>query len=218
MVKPKPKSRKPLLLIGWGLVVLGVVGVIVASVVFFRIDSAPKPPDSTIGPSATQPTAPEIDSYSVAPDLPKYITIPVIDVPKSRVFALGQDHDQILSPANIYDAGWYNASSKPGQHGAMFIYGHASNWQAEGLFYNLKDLKPGDRVTITRGDNKQYTYRVNSAKTYPQDKVDMQQILSPIDPAKPGLNLMTCAGHPLDATGQFSERLVVFTSLEEIKP
>jgi hypothetical protein len=41
----------------------------------------------------------------------------------------------------------------------------------------------------------------------------MKQVLSPINPNKPGLNLMTCTGHVMKGTSEFSERLVVFTSL-----
>lgn len=119
----------------------------------------------------------------------------------------------IAVPDNIYDAGWYDKSSLPGQKGAMFIYGHVSSWTADGIFHDLKKLKAGDSVVITRGDNKKFTYRVISTKTYPYNKVDMNQVLSPIDGNETGLNLMTCTGQIIKGTSEFNERLVVFTSL-----
>jgi LPXTG-site transpeptidase (sortase) family protein len=122
------------------------------------------------------------------------------------VFLLWSEHQ-------IYDAGWYNASAKPGQDGAMFIYGHVSSWQANGAFYNLKKLTAGDTITITRGDNATFTYKVVSSKIYPKDDVDMNAVLAPVDASKPGLNLMTCTGTVIKGTSEFSDRLVVFMSL-----
>ncbi len=116
-------------------------------------------------------------------------------------------------PDNIYETGWYDGSSRPGQVGAMFIYGHVSSWTANGIFYNLKKLQPGDGITITRGDNTTYTYKVVASKVYPYNAVDMNAALSPIDKTKPGLNLMTCTGQVIKGTSDFNERLVVFTSL-----
>jgi sortase A len=119
----------------------------------------------------------------------------------------------IAVPDNIYDTGWYDGSSKPGQSGAVFIYGHLSSWTADGVFYNLKKLKPRDDVIITRGDNTTYTYRVITSKVYPYNNIDMDQVLAPINPNKPSLNLMTCTGEVIKGTSEFNERLVVFTSL-----
>jgi LPXTG-site transpeptidase (sortase) family protein len=120
---------------------------------------------------------------------------------------------QIAVPDNIYDTGWYDGSSKPGQPGAMFIYGHVSSWTADGVFYNLKKLKTGDQIIVTRGDNTTFTYQVSLTKIYPYNNVDMNTVLAPVNPAKPGLNLMSCTGQVIKGTSEFNERLVVFTSL-----
>ena len=177
---------------------------------------SPVQPLSDNAPSSVKPSQQAIDTYKVAPELPKYIRIPTINVPKTRVMQLGLlKNNQIAAPNNIYDAGWYRDSTKPGQHGAMFMYGHVSSWSANGIFYDLKNLKPGDYVTVERGDGKSYTYAVNMSKTYPADKVDMHAVLAPTEAGKPGLNLMTCAGQLKKGSSEFSERLVVFTTLIE---
>ena len=171
------------------------------------------PSGNRSAPSSSEPSSKAIANYRVAPSLPRYIEIPSINVGRTRVIRLGvTKKKQIASPGNIYDAGWYDKSSKPGQDGAMFIYGHVSSWTADGVFYNLKSLRPGDKVIITRGDNKKFTYRVVFSKIYPADKIDMHAALSPAQAGKPGLNLMTCAGHVIKNTNNLSERLVVFTS------
>lgn len=201
------------------LIVLGIIMAVVAILLLLHDHrTEPQPPagaqQSLHAPSSKKPPQAAISSYTVAPDLPKYIEIPAIQVPKTRIMQLRlMKNNEIATPHNIYDTGWYDDSAKPGQNGAMFIYGHVSNWKADGVFYNLKKLQPGDTVTITRGDNKMYTYKVVSSKIYLHDKVDMSQVLLPIDPNKPGLNLMTCTGQVIKGTSEFSERLVVFTSL-----
>jgi LPXTG-site transpeptidase (sortase) family protein len=164
-------------------------------------------------PSAKRPSPATVTSYTVPPDNPRYITIPSIGIGQTRVISLGTKNNQISTPDNIYDTGWYNTSAKPGQDGAMFIFGHVSSWEANGIFYDLKKLKAGDQVIIQRGDGKSYTYIVNKSKVYPVDQVDMNKVLKPIDSNKPGLNLMTCTGQVIKGTNNFSERLVVFTSL-----
>ena len=145
----------------------------------------------------------------------KYIDIPAIAIQDTQVMSLGlTSTGAIALPNNIYTAGWYNRSSLPGQTGAMFIYGHVSSWTANGVFYSLKKLQPGDKaVTITRGDNKSYIYQVVSRKVYPYNNVNMDQVLSPAEVGKSGLNLMTCTGQVMKGTSEFNERLVVFTVL-----
>lgn len=174
------------------------------------------PPDFTHGSdTSSSPSKSEIDSYSVPPTHPKFIEIPSIGIPRSEVVALGQNQaGAIAVPDSSYKAGWYDASAKPGDPGAMFIYGHVAGWKRGGIFYNLNKLKNGDKITITRGDNKTYTYQVVSSKTYPYNSVDMSAVLSPATNG-PGLNLMTCTGKVIPGSNplNFDERLVVFTKL-----
>ncbi len=176
---------------------------------------APPSFTNTAGKS-DRPSQSDIESYSVPPTHPKFIGISAIEVPKSKVleYGLGQNRT-IISPDSSYDTGWYDGSSKPGQQGAMFIYGHVAGPSGGGIFYNLKGLKTGDEIVITRGDDKTYTYQVVSARTYPYDSVDMSVVLSPVEPGVPGLNLMTCTGKIIPDSNpvNFEQRLVVFTKL-----
>jgi len=162
-------------------------------------------------PSSKKPSANDIATYKVPAKYPKYIIIPKLSI-KARVVQLnlGKQND-IQSPTNIYDAGWYTGSSLPGQPGAMFVDGHVASWTANGIFYNLKNLKAGDSIQIVRGDNTTYTYTVVKLQTYPITNVDMLQALSPVTKGQPGLNIMTCAGSVVN--GAYTERLVVYATL-----
>ena len=207
-------KQTPLLLI-----IIGIIGLIIAAGMYFHKSSYGPPANISsvsvaAAPSSVKPPASTVNSYSVPPTDPKYIAIPAISINKVPIIKLGLlKTGAIATPNNIFETGWYDASSKPGQAGAMFIYGHVSSWSANGIFYNLKKLVAGDQVTITRGDNTNYTYQVVSTKIYPYNNVDMGQVLSPINSSTPGLNLMTCTGQVIKGTSEFNERLVVFTSL-----
>ncbi|HEV7453889.1 MAG TPA: class F sortase [Candidatus Saccharimonadales bacterium] len=217
MSKIHKPGRKVILRIATILIVVGVL-VPLYGLIFSGKDPSPnirKP--YGVGepmPSAAKPTASSIANYTVSAGLPKYIAIPAIGVQQTRIKPLGLIKNRtIATPDNLYDTGWYNGSAKPGESGAMFIYGHVSTWKARGVFYDLKKLKPGDRITVERGDGKLFTYEVNRTTVYPAGKVDMAAVLTPAEPGKPGLNLMTCSGTLLKNANDFTERLVVFTSL-----
>lgn len=202
------------------LIVIGVVGIGASIVLFINEPRPPKvvfnPKSVSINPapSSIKPSTQSVLSYSVPPNDPKYITIPTIGISKTPVLRLGLlKSGAISTPDNIYDTGWYDGSSLPGQSGAMFIYGHVSSWTANGIFDNLKKLIAGDSVIITRGDNTTFTYKVVSTQVYPYNNVNMTKVLAPIKSGTPGLNLMTCTGQVIQGTSEFNERLVVFTSL-----
>lgn len=163
--------------------------------------------NSTV-PSETNP--PSVSSYKTAPDLPRAIRIEKIGV-EARVLRLGvRANNQLGAPPNIFDAGWYEASSKPGEGGAVVIDGHVSGPTKPGVFHKLDKLATGDKITVERGDGNVISYTVVTKRTYPNDKVDMAAALVSITPGKNGLNLITCEGE-VDHTGaHFKERLIVF--------
>ena len=204
---------------GWSLITIGIIGLCLSLVIY---TNQPKPPvlsqiksvDVNPAPSSVKPKALTIASYSVPANNPKYIAIPAIGVPNTPVLKLGLlKGGAIATPDNIFETGWYDESSLPGQAGAMFIYGHVSSWTADGIFFNLKKLVPGDKVIITTGNNTIYTYQVVESRTYPYTSVPMNTVLSPITPSIPGLNLMTCTGSVIPGTSEFNERLVVYSKL-----
>lgn len=210
----KDSSKLAVLLIVTGLA-LAFVAVVV--VVHQHITEPNLPPESLTSksaPSSVKLKPQAVASYSVPPTNPKYIAISAVDISNTPIVRLGLTASGAIAvPDNIYETGWYDGSAKPGQSGTMFIYGHVSSWTADGIFYNLHKLQPGDDVTITRGDNTIYTYKVVKSVVYPYNAVPMATVLAPVAPGTPGLNLMTCTGQVIKGTSEFNERLVVYTSL-----
>lgn len=156
------------------------------------------------------------EPYTVPAENPKFIEINKLGISETKIIALGISNNQIVNPPNINDVGWYKESKKPGEEGSMFLYGHLSDWTNDGVFSRLKELSKGDEIKITRGDDKTFSYRVNLLKKYNADKVDMEEVLNPIQGKRQGLSIMTCAGKVIAGTNDFDERLVVFA--ETIEP
>ena len=167
-------------------------------------------PTSAGVPAEQKPSGVDINSYQVAPNMPRFLIIPKIGV-KARVTKLGLKSPSVMaSPSNIYDTGWYDGSSLPGQTGAALIDGHVHGPTAPGVFVKLNKLVAGDTITIERGDGSLLNYKVVKSQAYPQDSVDMNAALAPVTPGKNGLNLITCTGSVSSATGEYNQRLVVF--------
>jgi len=151
-----------------------------------------------------------IDAYTVAPTMPRVLTIEKLGV-KARIMPLGVTaSNKLKAPSNVYDVGWYNSSALPGQAGAMLLDGHVSSWSTAGVFKNLHKLSAGDIISVERGDGQKLQYKVVKSETYEESQTDMQAALSPITPGKNGLNLITCHGDVRAGTSEFSERLIVF--------
>lgn len=191
-----------------------------ASVIIWRMHQADRTQATQLsnnasndtGPSSEKPSSDDIASYKVAPNMPRYLIINKLNV-YARVKPLGVDSSNtIAAPDNIYDAGWYQRSALPGKAGTMLMDGHVSSWTAKGIFYNLKNLNRGDQIQVERGDGILVSYRVVKAQVYDAQEVDMAAALSPVEPGKPGLNLITCSGELSDNNRSFKQRLVIFAT------
>lgn len=166
--------------------------------------------DDGSSPATTPVTENSKDTYVVAPELPRLLTIDKLGV-KARVMPLGvTGTNKLKAPNNIYDVGWYNASSQPGQPGAMLMDGHVSSWESDGVFKNIKKLIPGDELTVERGDGQVFRYRVVKSQAYDEAQTDMRAALQPVTEGKNGLNLITCYGRIKPGTSEFEQRLIVF--------
>jgi sortase (surface protein transpeptidase) len=101
--------------------------------------------NSDSAPDEKQPDPATFGSFKVSPSLPKYIKISKIGV-NARVLRMSvNSKNQLMAPGNIYDAGWYENSAKPGDAGgAMLIDGHVHGPTKPGVFMNLKKLQAGD--------------------------------------------------------------------------
>lgn len=165
------------------------------------------------GQDETELPAHSLSSYAVAADLPRALYIDKLKV-ASRILPMSVNKDgSVQAPLNIYDAGWYNGSVKPGEIGASFIDGHASGPTREGLFAYLDTLVVGDTLQVEKGDGTRLTYRVVHTEIVPLEGFDMRKALLPHGRTLKGLNIMTCTGKWVADKNTYDHRVVVYTEL-----
>ena len=155
----------------------------------------------------------QVEAHVVPKLQPRHITIPNLGV-KSRVFKAGVDaNNQLEAPKNLDDTVWYEKSALPGSdYGAVLIDGHNGGISRNGVFAELGTLKMGAEIMITRGDGKEFSYRVVENRSMPLEEVNktgMQMMMKSAEEGKEGLNLITCDGKWVPKYQQFDRRIML---------
>jgi sortase (surface protein transpeptidase) len=205
--------------------VLAVSGAIVIAVGIAAQDRAPQPPGSAAGSlggnAATAATPVARQSPKPAPELALPSSKPVaIDIPAIGVHSVVQyvgltaEHTlQVPAPGPHYnEAAWYKYSSTPGSTGPAVIVGHVDS-AAEGpsVFFDLGDLRPEDKVLVTRADGLVAVFTVDGVRSFPKDLFPTALVYGKDEHAV--LRLVTCGGSFDDSTGHYLDNIVVFASL-----
>ena len=146
---------------------------------------------------------------------PVALDIPSIDV-NSPVRFVGKAEDGTLetpAPGPHYDeAAWYRHSPTPGSLGPAILLGHVdSAIGGPSVFFRLGEVRPGDRVSVTRADDSVAVFIVDRVKNYAKAAFPTEIVYGNIDHA--GLRILTCGGDFDDATGHYVDNIVVFASL-----
>jgi hypothetical protein len=120
---------------------------------------------------------------------------------------------QVPAPGPHYnEAAWYKYSSTPGSLGPAVIVGHVdSAAQGPSVFFNLGDLRPGDKVLVTRADGLVAVFRADGVRRYPKAHFPTMRVYGNTDYA--ALRLVTCGGAFDYATDHYLDNIVVFASL-----
>lgn len=166
--------------------------------------------DSIAAIDESEPPTDTIRDYAVAKTLPRFIDIDAIGV-YARVIRVGiSSTNEILTPKNIFNVGWYEGSAKPNEPGALFINGHVSGPTKRGVFYNLKKLNVGDVIKLETGDANLYHYKVVEKEIVDVSQVNMNKVLRSHDSDKQGLNIMTCGGNFDNNSHSYQQRVIVY--------
>jgi sortase (surface protein transpeptidase) len=161
--------------------------------------------------SAIAPTATQIANYSVSATLPKYLIVPKLKI-DAMIDPVGLDNNNRLNaPNNIFNVGWWQASSQPGQTGATVLDGFTNNGTSPGLFAALADLAPGDTFKLQTGNNTVLNYVVVKTVEYGTNGLNMDQAISPVSSTQSGLNIITCTGQTLTCPSTSNPDFVVFS-------
>jgi len=179
-------------------------------------DAEPPPAaDSATAPTAEADSAPEFTAGPAATPLsgsrPVRIQVPAIGADTS-LLDLGLQADGTLEvPPDAESVGWFTGGPTPGQLGPAVVVGHVDWAGTRGVFYDLRDMQPGNEITITRADGSVAYFQVRSNEQFPKDQFPTAAVYGNLDHA--GLRLITCGGSFDSAARSYLDNIVVFADL-----
>jgi len=133
------------------------------------------------------------------PALPTSVDIPSIGVHATKLMPLGLAKDGTIETPPLSQPqtlGYYTRASPPcvpGPNKVPFaLIGHIDGNKQRGVLYNLKNLKPGDAVTIGLDNGKSCTYRINKLAQYEKQDAPVQDVWGPTADAQ--IRVISCGG------------------------
>ena len=146
--------------------------------------------------------------WSGVPEDPKKIVINKIGVDNFIQQVGVNDKKEVAAPTNIFLAGWYNKSVKPGKKGLSIIDGHLDGYTKPGIFNRLGELKAGDEYSVELGNGNIIKYRVFKIETVDTDRA-AASLFSQNLKIKNQLNLITCGGNYDKNKQLYDKRIIV---------
>jgi Sortase domain len=164
-------------------------------------ESGPPVPDERMpGPTAAVarvPGGPTPLPAEAAP-LPVGLSIPAIGVDEPTLVPLGREPDGSMQvPEDFARAGWFTGGPTPGTSGPAVIAGHVDSFRGPAVFFRLRELKPGDVVTVLLDNGTRARFVVDG-------------VFGPV----PGvaLRLITCGGSFDRVARSYRSNVVVYAS------
>ncbi|RSN27991.1 class F sortase [Amycolatopsis sp. WAC 04169] len=144
---------------------------------------------------------------------PVSIDVPKIDA-KSSLIPLGLNADNTIEVPPVtqpLQAGWYVHGPTPGEVGPSVILGHVDGNKQKGIFFRLKELAPGDQVSVARKDGTTAEFAVTKVERVAKDKFPTDAVYG--DTTEPELRLITCGGVFDKASRNYLDNIIVFARL-----
>lgn len=123
------------------------------------------------------------------------------------------ENGQMGVPESFETVGWYNQGPMPGERGNTVISGHVDSRNGPAVFFELKNLEPGDEIQVFNKEGDSLTYVVDRIETYPEGEAPVDAIFD--YSFQSNLNLITCTGTFDRSVREYSDRLVVYSSLKK---
>jgi len=210
------------------------VGVLVASLALLAVaflsifaslnnDGADLPEEGTLQEILGESLSDEDQSATTTLDLgplpapPTRLAIPrlYIDAPVITMGLDGEGNPQV--PDRPDQVAWYNFAASPGQRSNAVLSGHV-DWQTQsrqpipGVFYRLRELELGDKMTIALEDGTKLEYRVTGNVATAYEDPNISKAMSRT--SKEVITLITCGGTWVKSGrgpfgGSYSHRVLV---------
>ncbi|MYY01944.1 MULTISPECIES: class F sortase [unclassified Streptomyces] len=185
-------------------------------------DKAPAPP-AAVAPAAPSPAASASGTAAPSPapalprSLPTRLRIPAIavDAPFTQL-SIGASGRLDAPPPNDKNlVGWFKDGVTPGERGASIVAGHVDTTTGPAVFLQLRFLRPGASVDITRADGTVASFSVDTVETF--SKADFPDKKVYADTPDAQLRLITCGGNYDRKAKDYEDNVVVFAHLDSVK-
>ena len=175
-------------------------------------DSAPVDDREVVGVLPTLVEYKPVSVAEIAPEAPppRRMRVDRLGI-ESDLVGLEVQGDGTLEVPDDYDtAGWHRAGTAPGDVGPAVVVGHVDSHEGPAVFYRLRELQPGDRVTIDRVDGSVVVFEVYGQETVPKDAFPTERVYGPTD--GPELRLVTCGGRFDEQARRYTDNVVVYAT------
>ncbi|MGD6831028.1 class F sortase [Sutcliffiella halmapala] len=123
------------------------------------------------------------------------------------------ENGQMGVPESFETVGWYNQGHMPGERGNTVISGHVDSRNGPAVFFELKNLDTRDEIQVFNKEEESLTYVVDRIETYGEGEAPVDAIFD--YSCQSNLNLITCTGTFDRSVREYSDRLVVYSSLKK---
>ena len=148
---------------------------------------------------------------------PVQISIPKIGV-SSSLIQLGLDSDGVMEtpqPPDVDRAGWFSPSPPPGIPGSTVIAGHVTWDQEPVVFFELGDLRRGDKVQVKREDGVTTVFEVYRIGSFPKDGFPTDAVYDQPDTSE--LRLITCGGEYDAENNRYLSNVIVWAKIVDVR-
>ena len=194
---------------------------LIAVVVYIRLRSphpntTPAAQPSSAPPSTQSPIVgaiPTTDTPSAkAVTLPVHLAIPSIGVSSGLQALKLLANGTLQTPTHWNVPGWYADGVLPGAVGPAVIAGHIDSTTGPAVFYRLRALHAGARVSITEQNGKVLSFLVDRLESFPKDHFPTEIVYGPTP--TPQLRLISCTGEFDRTAHNYLSNLIVSAHLE----
>lgn len=172
---------------------------------------------ATLIPASVTTTAPkerhDPGIRALARSVPVTIRIPAIGV-NAPVMKVGKNANDTVQvpPLDAHNlTGWYEYGAAPGQKGTAVILGHVDSLTGISVFYDLRYLRPGDKIYVRLADGKEPVFTVVGLQKVTKTAFPTAAVYG--SASYPELRLVTCGGPFDEATGHYLDNVIVYADM-----
>lgn len=124
-------------------------------------------------------------------------------------YGINERTGQMDVPSSVREVAWYRYGPSPGEPGSAVLAAHVDlKSQGPGVFFKLRQLGPGDEVTIEFDDGSAQVFVVEARTVYHKEELPTASIFSRDGPSI--LTLITCGGGFSEADERYDSNVVVY--------